>query len=66
MPLDHLRHATESYIILSDNMLHVIESDFILLDQKRHSIGPAAYWKKFVSQSAFPDTYVDLSKGVKY
>ena len=30
------------------------------LDQKRHSIGPAAYWKKFVSQSAFPDTQQEI------
>ena len=36
--------------------LYWIGSDVMSLDQKRHSIGPAAFWKKFVSQSATLDT----------
>ena len=47
------RHST-GYIF------HVIGSDVMSLDQKRHSIGPAAFWKKFVSQCASLDTYQQI------
>ena len=37
---------------------HVTGPNFMSLDQKRHSIGPAACLNKFVSQIAFTDTCV--------
>lgn len=42
-------HSIKLYIYVC----HWTGSNFISLDRKRHSIGPAAYWKKLVSQNAF-------------